>query len=270
MKHILFMLFIFVSLIFLSMSCKSAVEELVKPPVADYSKVFLQWDFEKEPTGLLGYPSSNIQIVADPLNPANKVMKVNLPEGEYRTEVSPNMRTSSSLNYFHADDSSLETGDEFWLGIKILKPKEDPSGQPVIVQLGPINNPTNNPGVTSAGHYQLQWKSDTDKWRWREFQSTFDPNTTSTDMVTVNYGVWEKFVFHCKFKSNANGLIEVWRNGEKIYTVTRQNGTAKSQTRIVWGVYTGIGNVTHPDFSCYYDDVKIGNRNASYNDVVPK
>ena len=270
MKHILFRLFIFVSLIFLLMSCNSAVEEPVKPPVADFSKVFLQWDFEKEPTGLLGYPSANIQIVTDPLNPANKVMKVNLPEGEYRTEVSPNMRTSSSLNYFHADDSSIETGDEFWLGIRILKVHEDFDCNPSIVQIGPINNPTNNPGVTSAGHYQLQWKSSYNKWRWREFQSTFDPNTTSTDMVTVNYGVWEKFVFHCKFKSNVNGLIEIWKDGQLIYGVTRQNGTAKSQTRIVWGVYGGAGFTTHPNLVCYFDDIKIGNRNAGYDDVVPK
>lgn len=270
MKQTQTTIILFVIFMLLLPACKSPIEEPVKPPPVDYSKVFLQWDFEKEPTGLNGYPSTNIQIVADPLNPANKVMKVSLPEGEYRTEVSPTKRNSTSLNYFHADDSSLESGDEFWLGIKILKPKEIFSGQPVIVQIGPINNPTNNPGVTSAGHYQLQWKSDINKWRWREFSSTFNPNSTATDMVTVNYGVWEKFVFHCKFKSNANGLIEVWRNGELIYRVARQNGTAKSQTRIVWGVYTGIGNTNHPYASCYYDDVKIGNRNASYDDVAPK
>ena len=270
MKHILFMIFIFVNLMLLLISCNNAVEEPVKPPVADYSKVFLQWDFETEPTGLLGYPSNDIQIVADPLNPTNKVMMCSSPEGVYRTEVSPMMRKSTSLNYFHADDSSLETGDEFWLGIRILKVHEDFDCNPSIVQIGPINNPTNNPGVTSAGHYQLQWKSSYNKWRWREFKSTYDPNETTSDVVTVNYGSWEKFVFHCKFKSNATGLIEVWKDGQLIYSVTRQNGTAKSQTRIVWGVYGGIGNTAHPNLVCYFDDVKIGNRNASYNDVVPK
>lgn len=270
MKHYCILVSLFVEFVIASYSCSKNPVDSFNPTAKDYSKVFLQWDFEKEPTGLMGYPSNDIQIVADPLNPTNKVMKCTMAEGEYRTEVSPTMRTSTSLNYFHADDSSLETGDEFWLGIRILKPQEDYDGNPSIVQIGPINNPTNNPGVTSAGHYQLQWKSAYNKWRWREFQSTFDPNTTSSDVVTVNYGVWERFVFHCRFRSNSTGLIEVWKDGKLVYSATRQNGTAKSQTRIVWGVYAGIGNTLHPDIVCYFDDIKIGNRNAGYDDVVPK
>lgn len=64
--------------------------------------------------------------------------------------------------------------------------------------------------------------------------------------------------------------MEVWKNDVKIYSAARQNGVQYDRTRIKWGIYIGAGNTVHETIKCYFDDIKIGNLNAGYNDVVPK
>jgi hypothetical protein len=64
--------------------------------------------------------------------------------------------------------------------------------------------------------------------------------------------------------------MEVWKNDVKIYSAARQNGVPYDRTRIKWGMYVGAGNINHETAKCYFDDIKIGNRKARYEDVVPK
>ena len=227
------------------------------------------WNFsESIPLHDLEEVNSNVTVVADPLDSSNKVLQFVLPNGEYRTEASV-----GAPYYFNADTNDSDHGDEFWVGMRILKYKEPFTGSnttPSIFQIGPVQNTVTYPGTTSAGHYQLTLSTTSNKWKWREYTSVFDPNTYSGEISSVNYGKWDRFVFHCRVRSNNTGLIEVWQNDVKIYTATRQNGIKYDRTRIKWGIYIGAGNTVHETIKCYFDDVKIGNQNASYNDVVPK
>lgn len=235
------------------------------------SGLLYQWTFDElNPFHDLAEKTSNVSITTDPLNPSNKVMMCYLPTGEYRSEVSVG---DPKIHYFFADSVDNEHGDEIWVGVKILKMKEvytATNKNPCIFQIGPLKNEITFPGKISSGHFQLQLNTETDKWKWREFKSDYNFNFCKEDISEVNYGKWDKFVFHCKFKSNAQGLMEVWQNGTKIYSITRQNGIRFSRTRIKWGVYIGAGNTEHEPLHCYYDDVKIGGRNSSYQEVEPK
>ena len=246
---------------------KPAPENPEKPAATG---LLYQWDFEGNiPIHDFNEITPNVSVVADPLDPANRVMLCVLPVGEYRTEVCAG---ASKIHYFYADSTNVEHGDEFWVGVRILKMLEYYSGTnayPSIFQIGPVQNPVTYPQETSFGHYQLHLNTKTDKWRLREFKSVYDPNEYADDIAPLNYGRWEKFVFHCIFRSNDTGLLEIWKNGVKVYSQKRQNGIKYDRTRIKWGVYIGAGNSVNSDVKCYFDDIKIGGANSSYDEVTP-
>lgn len=233
-------------------------------------KLLYSWDFsESSPLHDLNELTSNVSVATDPLDPTNKVMQVILPKGEYRTEASVG---ASSPHYFYIDKSSdFIHGDEIWAGVRIFKYKETFGGSNTnasIFQIGPVQRTTDP--TNGSGHYQLILSTTTDKWKWREFTSSCNPGYYNDTISTTRYGKWERFVFHIRFRSNNTGLMEVWKNDVKIYSAARQNGVEYDRTRIKWGMYVGAGNINHETNKCYFDDIKIGNRNSGYDDVVPK
>ena len=251
-------------------SCKSFSENNPPANPTQAKKLLYQWNFsESDPLHDLDELNSNITLVNDPLDSTNKVMQIVLPNGAYRTEASVG---ATSPHYFNIDQSSDSIhGDEIWAGVRILKYKEPFSGANTnasIFQIGPVQrtiDPTNGSGL-----YQLILGTTIDKWKWREYTSSCNPGYYSDTISTTRYGKWERFVFHCKFRSNNTGLIEVWKNDVKIYTVTRQNGVQYDRTRIKWGIYIGQGNINHESIKCYFDEVKVGGSKANYELVTTR
>jgi hypothetical protein len=96
--------------------------------------------------------------------------------------------------------------------------------------------------------------------------------------VRINAGeihsdVWTDIVFHVKWDSTNNGYIEVWRDGIWVYD------TSGIRTSWARGQYLKAG-INHFGWSIpvidtaheriyYMDDVRIGNGDATYNDVAP-
>lgn len=255
--------------IFIFTCCNPTVENpIVNPPIA--KKLLYSWNFsESNPLHDLNELTPNVSVVTDPLDATNKVMQVILPKGECRTEASVG---ASSPHYFYIDKSSDSIhGDEIWAGVRILKYKEPFGGSNTnasIFQIGPLHNTLDT--KNGSGHYQLILSTTTDKWKWREFTSSCNPGYYNDTISTTRYGKWERFVFHCRFRSNNTGLMEVWKNDVKIYAVTRQNGVQNTRTRIKWGIYVGTGNIDHETNKCYFDDIKIGGSKANYELVNPK
>jgi hypothetical protein len=254
------------SIFVLLLACKSNDDKAVEP-VLPVNKLLYSWSFsEVNPLHDLAELTSNVSVVTDPLDATNKVMQVILPKGEYRTEASVG---ATSPHYFYIDKSTdFTNGDEIWAGVRILKYKEPLGGvntNASIFQIGPLHRTIDT--KNGSGHYQLILSTKTDKWKWREFTSSCNPGYYNDTISTPKYGEWERFVLHCRFRSNNTGLMEVWKNDVKIYSAARQNGVEYARTRIKWGIYLGAGNVDHETIKCYFDDVKIGGANASYDDV---
>ncbi|MCW3115926.1 MAG: hypothetical protein JWM28_8 [Chitinophagaceae bacterium] len=100
--------------------------------------------------------------------------------------------------------------------------------------------------------------------------------TTTTSIGTYAKSAWTDFVVHVKWSTSTDGLIEVWKNGTKVFSKTGAN-TYTGQTRgnyLKDGVYkwpwksgTYASNTTKRVF--YLDDVRIGNNYAVYADVAP-
>ena len=88
---------------------------------------------------------------------------------------------------------------------------------------------------------------------------------------------WTDFVFHIKWTAYSDGLIEVWKNGVKVWTKT--GATMKSTTAFCpyykTGIYkwpwksTGAAASITTKRVAYIDDVREGNSLATYTDVAP-
>jgi hypothetical protein len=254
------------------------------------SKILFQWDFEgSTPFNNLSFEQTGtaITVVSDPLNSNNKVMKAELLPGNDRTEVSLTT-TALQLLYIYTDadyrfrdaantvTEGRSIGSEIWVSMRIFKPQEQNTNgiKPSIFQFGPTRNQVNFSTLSSRGFWQLRIRNDTgsygDRWNSRLFGDVnYTPMAlnSETNFVLKPYGVWEKFVFHLKYRSDSEGVLEVWKDGVKYITISGQNAYAFNQNRIKWGVYLGVGNSVPQYLSCYFDDIKIGGANCSYEEI---
>ncbi len=279
------------SIHFLFSACKKNTTPVPDPPKP---VLVYQWNFEgADALHDLFIEDASVQkngvsVVADPLNHANKVCKTTLLKGNDRTELSVYTADLKKIIYFYADAAKgfsdkanaipdpNSLGNEVWLSMKIFKPQEQNTGgiKPCIAQLGPVSNAYLNPPVSSSGFCQLRMRNGTtpdgDNWNWRVFGGTAYTSAAldvDNSFIRPNYGKWEKFVFHCIYSTGSDGLIEVWKDGVRYINTRGANAIAFNRFRIKWGLYVGIGSSAGEDLTCYYDDIKIGDKRSSYDAI---
>lgn len=236
--------------------------------------ILAYWNFEGDDP-LHNLSSQNMDFIRkDPVDPSNTVMYSELVPGTgvYRNEVKW-METDTYNHYFFTNTDDSKTGDDFWIGFKVYFPKlksyVEPQHNPSIFQIGPMSRKEDFEG--SVGFYQLQALTHWNRWRWRKFNvPNYTPGDITEHPTILNYNQWENFVIHCRMRDNDEGLIEIWKNGEKVYTRNGANAVQGTRTVIQWGVYIGIGSSTKDLLSCYYDEIKIGNSLSGYDAVAPK
>ena len=280
--------------LFMELSCTAQDPPI--PPITstEKPKIFYQWNYDgPDPLHNLAIEDESalkngVSVVADPLNPTNKVLKIALLQGNDRTEVSLFSNDLKNILYYYADAAigfkdkankvadGNSLGSEMWMSIKILKPQEQNTNgiKPCIVQLGPVSNMSLNPPVGSSGFCQLRVRNSStltgDSWNWRVFgRDPYTPVALNIDnsFIGPTYGKWEKFIFHCKYSSGADGLLEVWKDGVKYISLSGANAIAMNRFRIKWGIYLGIGSSAGQDLNCYFDDVKVAGSNSSYSEI---
>jgi hypothetical protein len=123
--------------------------------------------------------------------------------------------------------------------------------------------------TTSTQYPPLSLWTQNGQWRLVQLGKTI------TILGNYDKGKWTDMVFHVKWSSGTDGLIEIWKNGVKIMSKTGANVNAG----ILTGAYMRTGIYKWPWKSgtsstttkrvVYIDDVRIGNAGATYNDVVP-
>ncbi len=88
---------------------------------------------------------------------------------------------------------------------------------------------------------------------------------------------WHTYILHAKHSSGSDGLIEYWIDGQKVFTKSGANaypvGSTYHMPNMKLGVYksnwNGSGTTETNLRVLYFDDIKIGNENATYNDMIP-
>jgi hypothetical protein len=89
--------------------------------------------------------------------------------------------------------------------------------------------------------------------------------------------VWRAYVMHVKHSSGSDGLIEVWRDGVKILNRSGANAYKIEgdieMPNMKLGIYksnwNGSGTTMTNVRVLYFDDIKLGNENATYAEMVP-
>lgn len=87
----------------------------------------------------------------------------------------------------------------------------------------------------------------------------------------AQYDRWVDYVVHIKWDATGNtGKIQVWQDGS--LKVDEQNlSIGYVSARNYWkvGLYCWTGKSAHAERTIYYDEVRIGNASATYDDMKP-
>ncbi|MDQ3289875.1 MAG: polysaccharide lyase, partial [Bacteroidota bacterium] len=89
------------------------------------------------------------------------------------------------------------------------------------------------------------------------------------DLGTLEKDKWLDMVYHINFSHESDGVLEVWKNGEK---VINYNGPNCYNDKSLPYFKAGIYKRRWYDITkrvVYVDEVRVGNKNAAYHDVAP-
>jgi len=100
---------------------------------------------------------------------------------------------------------------------------------------------------------------------------------TWNDLGPFLKDAWHSYVLHVKHSSSSDGLTEIWIDGTKVFSKTGANaypvGSTYSMPWLKMGIYksnwNGSGTTATNLRVLYFDDIKMGNEFATYNDMVP-
>jgi hypothetical protein len=101
---------------------------------------------------------------------------------------------------------------------------------------------------------------------------------TWLDLGLIDKDKWHAYVMHVKHSSGSDGLVEIWRDGVKVLTRQGQNMYAVTgdikKPNLKLGIYKSGWNNSETTLTkkrvLYFDEIKMGNEYATYNDMVPK
>jgi hypothetical protein len=99
---------------------------------------------------------------------------------------------------------------------------------------------------------------------------------TYFDLGPVNNNNWNDWVFHIKFSYSSDGILEVWKNRQKLVSHYGPNSyNDKTHPYFKIGIYKWGWNAlsnysTGEKRVLFYDDVRIANKNANLDEVSPR
>ncbi|UCS92974.1 polysaccharide lyase [Echinicola marina] len=95
------------------------------------------------------------------------------------------------------------------------------------------------------------------------------------DIAAVKKDAWNEFVFHIVHSSGSEGLVEVWMNGEKVLHIEGGNmnkdyGLPRWKIGIYKDNWNGSGTTDTDRRVMFFDNVRLGNQNASYEEMTSR
>ncbi|WP_143741294.1 heparin lyase I family protein, partial [Pontibacter ramchanderi] len=174
--------------------------------------------------------------------------------------------------------NKAESSSHRWYGFSLYLPSGDwgtDSSWDIISQANGVpdpGEPARNPPISlyaSNGRMKL-------KVIWASAQISSDTNRDGEkvyDLGAVEKGrwldQWQDMVFHIKYSYKSDGILEVWKNGTKLVD---HRGPNSYNDAVVPYFKVGLYKRQWPSVSkrvMYADEVRVGNENATYNDVAP-
>lgn len=117
---------------------------------------------------------------------------------------------------------------------------------------------------------------DTEHWNIVN-TSTGDGNNIGDDyhdLGVINKGSWTDFTLRILWNNTTAGQLQVWKNSISVFNDaairTSYTGGIYFKTGIyAYGWAAGQGSVNPAPYIVYIDEWRVGNENATYNDVAP-
>ncbi len=102
---------------------------------------------------------------------------------------------------------------------------------------------------------------------------TVSSTTAGNTFTVAPRNEWHVFVFHFIHSWNSDGLIEIWRDGTKLYTLKGKNMHTTTYPKFKIGIYksdwtssTAISKTTRRIL--YFDNVRVGKSTATLSDMM--
>ncbi|MCA9363477.1 polysaccharide lyase, partial [Candidatus Kaiserbacteria bacterium] len=164
----------------------------------------------------------------------------------------------------------LEAGNEYWIGFSTYM-RDNANNRDVIAT-----------DYTNAHIMQWHWMDVNGtsgiNIRKGRYHFSFGSLRPETNIAPVTLGQWEDWVMHVKVTNDNTGFVRVWLNAdsvndkpvyEKTNVKTLASGDSKLNQKI--GIYRWYGAPEAKDhyYEHFYDEFRIGNKNASFDDVKP-
>jgi hypothetical protein len=95
------------------------------------------------------------------------------------------------------------------------------------------------------------------------------------DLGPVDLAKWNDWVFHIKFSYKSDGILEIWKNKVKVFSLYGPNSfNDKNYPYFKCGIYKWGWNgwaSYSPESKrvLYYDEIRVGNKNANLTSVSP-
>ncbi|MFD2069545.1 polysaccharide lyase, partial [Pontibacter silvestris] len=109
------------------------------------------------------------------------------------------------------------------------------------------------------------------------FDNRKDPDNTKTfELGPLVKDKWQTFVVHIKHSHGSDGLLEIWQNGVKVVSYAGANSYDSSFDSPRWkvGIYKSDWNYSKTTDTkkrvLYYDEIRMGNENATLADMMPQ
>jgi hypothetical protein len=256
--------------------------------------LLLNSDFESGDYYADGWkPSGNIPTITglpDPTCGGSLSLKV--PLDYYNDAIS--YRTELSLG---GDLGQFAFNKDYWVGFAVyLSPDWQPDFSPgsgdVFMQFHRV--PDSSLGETYGGGPSVALVTSGEDIILRNAWDTNQLTEKVNGISSVNKqsrtigkwqaGIWTTFVLHVKFSYEQTGTLEVWKNGEKVFSKVDNIGTAYNDQigpYLKMGIYKSSWNKNETwakgaegsGFSTrllYIDEVRVGDSSSFYNEVAPQ
>lgn len=94
---------------------------------------------------------------------------------------------------------------------------------------------------------------------------------------TIVKDTWQAYVIHVKHSSGSTGLVEIWKDGKPFFTykganmyrVTGDIHNPNWKLGIYKSAWNGTAKTNVSKRVIYFDDIKMGNEMATYNEMAP-
>lgn len=193
-----------------------------------------------------------------------------------RFEIDKNEPQIWTGNRAEMSQNQKSTRKEGWYGFSQYFPKSYESDRTAEVLVQWHDIPDKGEHVDRSPSNAILASNDRFSWvvRWdadKIMNNSKADGLVDIDLGPIPKGKWIDWVVHIKFAYDNSGILEVWKDGKKV--IDRKNKpnayNDEHYPYFKFGIYRWEWGTGTSHRVIFYDEVRVGNENSSYDEVKP-